>query len=375
MYDPKLNPYLQVVYKRNRYLIEADGVVAPTVAPKFDLRQLYQSVKSGFQKSYEASKDFTPEEIQMYEKYRATVDPVIDKAVQFANGISSFLKKWGIPIPLVIAAVTALYLGGWGAVPVAVLVYGVQRKVAGAMEWLLGLKHNAEKHECLNFSDYYHKRMLEDYQGLYDFGSKVGQFAGNIAGTATKYGRKAYGALASGMSSLGKTFSGIWNAFKADPKASAVNALKLAIVVAIAVASGGVAATAYKMLTSPESWSQIATSVASLGLGSVEEVTKTLADAAHQHTAHAVGHAADAAHGAAHAAHGVVGHAANAAHGAAHAAHGAAHAAHGAAHGIGHELAHFGQHAATDYGIHAAQRQLGKEGSKSLQALNIATGV
>ena len=81
MYDPKLNPYLQVVYKRNRYLIEADGVVAPTVAPKFDLRQLYQSVKSGFQKSYEASKDFTPEEIQMYEKYKATVDPVIDKAV------------------------------------------------------------------------------------------------------------------------------------------------------------------------------------------------------------------------------------------------------------------------------------------------------
>ena len=114
----------------------------------------------------------------------------------------------------------------------------------------------------------------------------------------------------------------------------------------IAVASGGVAATAYKMLTNPENWSGIASSVASMGLGTAEEVTKTLADAAH-------GHAMDAAHGAGH----------------------AMDAAHGAGHGIGHELSHFGKHAATDAAIHGAQRQIGKQGSKSLQALNIATGL
>ena len=356
------NPYIISLLEdrlvvRNNFFLTEENFIDNQMSVTDPNKTIYGAFTGGFKKSYEASKDFTPQEIQMYEKMKSSIDPAVEKAVQFSNGISSFLKKWNIPFPLVVAAVSAFFMGGLGAIPLAVLVYGAQRKAGDAAAWLVGLKHD-DHHESFSFNDYYRRRMIEEgvYDTMTDLSGFAGRALGTAAGTVSKYGRAAVGAVSSFFQNAAKQAYGIVQGIMKNPKASAVHAMKLAIVVLIAVASGGVAATAYKMLTNPENWSGIASSVASMGLGTAEEVTKTLADTAH-------GHAMDAAHGA--------GHAMDAAHGAGH----AMDAAHGAGHGIGHELSHFGKHAATDAAIHGAQRQIGKQGSKSLQALNIATGL
>ena len=383
-YNPRINPYLEFVYKRNygivdSYLFEQDTALTgnapqgdfqqsgsnaqPQKMPKFDVGKILGSFTSGFKKSYDASSVFSPEEIQMYEKMKSKIDPFVEKAVDFAKVTGKFWSALKIPLPLAVAVVTGVFMGGFGTVPMVVLVYAVQTRVANALEWLIGLKGHGEKHESLNFSDYYHRRVLEE--GLYDTiaagAGMVGGALGNVAGNVSKYGRlalrKTKSVASSMISSAKNMFSGIWNVLRSDPKSAAIGALKLSLVVAVAVASGGVAATAYKMLTSPEGWSTISNIAAGMGAASAEEVTKTIADASHQMAAgHGAAHAADAAHGAAHAAdaaHGAA-HAADAAHGAAHAAD-AAHAA-GHGHDIAHHAAHMATHAAADAASHVAKK-------------------
>ena len=357
-YNARINPYLEFVYKRNygvvdSYLFEQDAVLTGN-PQQGNLQQagvqkqgVLGSFASGFKKSYDASKDFTPEEIQMYERMKSKIDPFVEKAKEFAEVTGKFWNALKIPLPLAVAIVTAVLMGGFGTVPMVVLVYAVQKKVANAMEWLIGLKAHGEKHESLNFSDYYHRRVLEE--GLYDTiasgAGMVGGALGSVAGNVSKYGRlavrKTSSALSSMASSAKNMFSGIWNVLRSDPKSAAIGALKLSLVVAVAVASGGVAATAYKMLTSPEGWSNISNIAAGMGAASAEEITKTIADASHQMGAH---HAADAAHGAGHAVH----HAADAAHHATDAAH--------HAHSAAHHAAHMGAHAAADAAAHAAKK-------------------
>ncbi len=372
-YNARINPYLEFVYKRNygvvdSYLFEQDTVL--TGNPQQGNPQqagvqkqgILGSFTSGFKKSYDASSVFTPEEIQMYERMKATIDPYVEKAVKFIEGTRKFWEASKIPLPLAVAVATAVFMGGFGTVPMVVFVYAVQTKVAHAMEWLLGLKDHGKKHESLNFSDYYHRRVLEE--GLYDTiasgAGMVGRGLGSVAGNVSKYGglvaRKTLSGLSAIVSSAKNIFSGIWNVLSSDPKSAAIGSLKLSLVVAVAVASGGVAATAYKMLTSPEGWSTISNIAAGMGAASAEEITKTIADASHQMGSH---HAADAAHGAGHAVH----HATDAAHHATDAAHGAGHAAHHAAghaahhaHSAAHHAAHHATHMAADYAAHAAKK-------------------
>ena len=378
-YNARINPYLEFVYKRNygvvdSYLFEQDTVL--TGNPQQGNPQqagvqkqgILGSFTSGFKKSYNASKYFTPEEIQMYERMKATIDPYVEKAVKFIEVTSKFWKASEIPLPLAVAVATAVFMGGFGTVPMVVFVYAVQTKVAHAMEWLLGLKDHGKKHESLNFSDYYHRRVLEE--GLYDTiasgAGMVGRGLGSVAGNVSKYGglaaRKTLSGLSAIVSSAKDIFSGIWNVLSSDPKSAAIGSLKLSIVVAVAVASGGVAATAYKMLTSPEGWSTISNIAAGMGAASAEEITKTIADASHQMGA---GHAHSGIPDTIHVNSGFpdtihvnsgfpdtihVG----AGHGAAHAAdaaHGAGHAAHHA-----HSAAHHATHMAADYAAHAAKK-------------------
>ena len=363
-YNPRINPYLEFVYKRNygivdSYLFEQDTALTGN-APQAQVQKkgILGSFASGFKKSYDASSVFSPEEIQMYEKMKSKIDPFVEKAVDFAKVTGKFWSALKIPLPLAVAVVAGVLMGGFGTVPMVVLVYAVQKKVANAVEWLIGLKGHEKKHESLNFSDYYHRRVLEE--GLYDTiasgAGMVGGALGNVAGNVSKYGglalRKTKSVASSMISSAKNIFSGIWNVLSSDPKSAAIGALKLSIVVAVAVASGGVAATAYKMLTSPEGWSNISNIAAGMGAASAEELSKTIADASHQMAAgHGAAHAADAAHGAAHgAAHAA--HAADAAHGA---AHGAAHAA-GHGHDIAHHAAHMGTHAVADAAAHVAKK-------------------
>ena len=387
-YNPRINPYLEFVYKRNygivdSYLFEQDTALtgnAPQAqvqnnaltgnAPQAQVQKkgILGSFASGFKDSYDASSVFSEKEKQMYKDLKSQIDPFVEKAVKFANVTGKFWKALGIPLPLAVAVLTGVFMGGFGTVPMVVLVYAVQTRVANALEWLIGLKGHEKKHESLNFRDYYHRRVLEE--GLRDTiaagAGMVGGALGNVAGNVSKYGglalRKtkevASSMISSAISSAKDMFSGMWNVLSSDPKSFAIGALKLSLVVAVAVASGGVAATAYKMLTSPEGWSTISNIAAGMGAASAEEVTKTLADASHQMAA---GHGADAAHSAAHHAGGhAAHHAADAAHGA---AHGAAHAAgHGAAHAAGHghdivhHAAHTGAHAVADIASHAAKK-------------------
>ncbi len=397
-YNPRINPYLEFVYKRNygivdSYLFEQDTALtgnAPQAqvqnnaltgnAPQAQVQKkgILGSFASGFKKSYDASSVFSPEEIQMYEKMKSKIDPFVEKAVDFAKVTGKFWSALKIPFPLAVAVVTGVLMGGFGTVPMVVLVYAVQKKVVNAVEWLIGLKGHEKKHESLNFSDYYHRRVLEE--GLYDTiasgAGMVGGSLGNVAGNVSKYGglalRKTKSVASSMISSAKNMFSGIWNVLSSDPKSAAIGALKLSIVVAVAVASGGVAATAYKMLTSPEGWSNISNIAAGMGAASAEELSKTIADASHQMAA---GHAHSGIPDTIHVNSGIpdtihvnsgfpdtihvnsgfpdtihVG----AGHGAAHAAD-AAHAA-GHGHDIAHHAAHMGTHAVADAAAHVAKK-------------------
>jgi hypothetical protein len=411
-YNPRINPYLEFVYKKNygvvdSYLFEQDDVLTgnpsqgdfqqsgsnaqPQKIPKFDAGKILGSFTSGFKKSYDASSVFSPEEIQMYEGMKSKIDPYVKKAIDFCNNptMQFLLKYLKISLPLGVAVTAAALVGG--SVPMVTVVYFVQKYFASATAWLIGLKHHKEeKHESFSFSDYYHRRLLEE--GIYDDitagAGMVGGALGNVAGNVYKYGNlarknlvsmgsSALSAASSIGSSAKKLFSDIWSSMKSNPYSTTVTAMKISIVVAVAVASGGAAATAYKMLTSPEGLSTISGIVATMGVASAEEATKTLADVGHQmaaghaidaaghsidaaaghaaHAAHAAGHAGHAAHAAGHAGHaahaaGHAGHAAHAAHAAGHAAHAAGHAAHG--HGLAHDLLHMGTHGASDAAAH-----------------------
>ena len=402
-YNPRINPYLEFVYKRNygivdSYLFEQDTALtgnAPQAqvqnnaltgnAPQAQVQKkgILGSFASGFKDSYDASSVFSKKEIQMYEDMKERINPHLEKAKKFCE--TPWVKKWleriKVSTPLAIAAITAAFMSG--SVPMIVIVYFVQKYTADATSWLIGLKHNEKKHESLNFSDYYHRRVLEeDLRDTIAAGAgMVGGALGNVAGNVSKYGglalRKVRDKASSMMSSARNMFTNIKNAMKSDPLSTTVTAMKIGLVVAVAVASGGVAATAYKMLTSPEGWSTIASTAAGMGAASAEEVTKTLADASHQMAAghahsgipdtihvnsgipdtihvnsgfpdtihvgagHGAAHAADAAHAA--------GHAADAAHSAAH------HAA-GHGHDIVHHAAHTGAHAVADAASHVAKK-------------------
>ena len=403
-YNPRINPYLEFVYKRNygvvdSYLFEQDDVLTgnpsqgdfqqsgsnaqPQKMPKFDAGKILGSFTSGFKKSYDASSVFSPEEIQMYEGMKSKIDPYVQKAIEFCNSpwMQFLLKYLKISLPLGVAVTAAALVGG--SVPMVTVVYFVQKYFASAAAWLIGLKHHKEeKHESFSFSDYYHRRLLEE--GIYDDitagAGMVGGALGNVAGNVYKYGNlarknlvsmgsSALSAASSIGSSTKKLFSDIWSSMKSNPYSTTVTAMKISIVVAVAVASGGAAATAYKMLTSPEGLSTISGIVATMGAASAEEATKTLADVSHQlaashaidaaghasHAAHAAGHAghaAHAAHAAGHAGHAIdaAGHAGHAIDAAGHASHAAGHAAHG--HGLAHDLLHVGTHGAADAAAH-----------------------
>ena len=316
----------------------------------------------------------------MYEGMKSKIDPYVKKAIDFCNNptMQFLLKYLKISLPLGVAVTAAALVGG--SVPMVTVVYFVQKYFASATAWLIGLKHHKEeKHESFSFSDYYHRRLLEE--GIYDDitagAGMVGGALGNVAGNVYKYGNlarknlvsmgsSALSAASSIGSSAKKLFSDIWSSMKSNPYSTTVTAMKISIVVAVAVASGGAAATAYKMLTSPEGLSTISGIVATMGVASAEEATKTLADVGHQmaaghaidaagHSIDAAGHAGHAAHAAGHAGHaahaaGHAGHAAHAAHAAGHAAHAAGHAAHG--HGLAHDLLHMGTHGASDAAAH-----------------------
>ena len=332
----------------------------PQKMPKFDAGKILGSFTSGFKKSYDASSVFSPEEIQMYEGMKSKIDPYVQKAIEFCNSpwMQFLLKYLKISLPLGVAVTAAALVGG--SVPMVTVVYFVQKYFASAAAWLIGLKHHKEeKHESFSFSDYYHRRLLEE--GIYDDitagAGMVGGALGNVAGNVYKYGNlarknlvsmgsSALSAASSIGSSTKKLFSDIWSSMKSNPYSTTVTAMKISIVVAVAVASGGAAATAYKMLTSPEGLSTISGIVATMGAASAEEATKTLADVSHQLAA---SHAIDAAGHAGHAAH-AAGHAGHAIDAAGHARHAAGHAAHG--HGLAHDLLHVGTHGAADAAAH-----------------------
>jgi hypothetical protein len=332
---------------------------------------IYGAFTGGFQKSYDANKDFSPQEIQAYENLKSQIDPAIKKAYEIAKTLEPFLKKWGIVIPFAVVAIAAFLLGGFVKIPMALVIFGTQRLVSGAMSHLIGLKHGHDHKESFSFNDYYKKRLLEEglYDRAVDFAGGSGQFLGAAAGTARKYFNAATNAVASVVgsvvSSVGNTLYGIIDAFKADPKAASIHAAKLAIVIVVSALSGGVAATAYELLTNPQNWPNIVQSVVAMGLGSPEEVTKTLAqgvgDHAHQGAADAlhgaVSSAADHAHGTA----------ATAALSALDQAHDAAHAAHDAYHHL--EPSHIAKHIAGDAAIDAKKKLLKQTPDKSLQAI------
>lgn len=386
------NPYIAAVLESRYKLTESslfleDGFMPQMPNLEQNPQTIFGAFTGGFKKSFDASKEFSPKEIQMYEKMKSTVDPYTKKAIDIANVLGDFLKKWKIPVPLAIAGITAGLMGGIGAVPLGLLVYSVQRMVGSGMEWLVGLKHLDNHHESFSFRNYYQKRMLEEgiYDSAVDLSGRAGKFLGTAAGTASKYWNAFQKTIGSATDNVIGTVSTVIDTFRKDPKAAMVNAAKLAIVVTVAVLAGGVAATAYKLITNPENWGSIASAVAGMGAGSAEEATKALADAAHGHGASAVGSAMDASHGAAsHAmgAHDAASHAMGAHDATSHAmgAHDvishASHGAHGAGHDAFHSLdpVHLGKHAATDAAIESGKRVLPKT-HKSLQGLNVGTGV